>query len=150
MVSPVQLNGSQNVYFRSGEDLINSPGAFQQQAAPEIPADSVELSTKAEKKGSVGKTIAATVGSVLVLAGALWGLFKWKGNTWITKNPEGIMAKIKNWLAKPGEWLDKQGKNLVEKVRGTKKPEGEVKTEGTAPVTEAPAAAESEAAAVHE
>ena len=23
------------------------------------------------------------------------------------------MAKIKNWLAKPGEWLDKQGKNLV-------------------------------------
>lgn len=130
MVSPVQLNGNQKVYFRGGEDLINSPGAFQQQTAPEIPNDSVELSTKSEKKGSVGKFIGGLIGTVAATALALWGLFKGKGDKWLVKNPEGTVAKIKKWAVTPGEWLDRNVKSLYHRIRGNRvegeapKPEG--------------------------
>ena len=117
MVNPVQLNGSQNVYFRANEDLINSPGAFQQ-PAPEIPADSVELSGK--KKGGFGRFIGKLLLTVAVASAALWGLFKGKGEKWIVENPKGLMAKIKKWSVTPGEWIDRNAKNLINKIKNRK------------------------------
>ena len=121
MVSPVQFT-NQKVYFRGeNEDLINSPGAFQQpEAVPETPADEVVLSTKpeAEKKGGVGKSIAKTIGGIVVLAGALLGLYKWKGvhGDWLNKEAATTGAKIKNALVKPGEWIDNALKSIGKKL----------------------------------
>lgn len=140
MVSPVQFSNNSQVYFRANDDLISSPGSYQQQAVPETPADEVVLSTQEEspkKKGSIGKTIAYVVGGLVVTAGALFGLFKWKGDKWLNPAAEGTMGKLKNYLVKPGEWLDKQGKALLEKCGIGKKPTKPA-TDGSATPTAEP------------
>ena len=127
MVSPVQFNNSQRVYFRgSDEDLINAPGAFEQQATPETQEDEFVSSAQpeVEEKSSVGKKIAKFVGGLIVAAAALFTAYKWKGDTWLNKEAQGTTAKIKNWLMKPGEWMEKTFKNLKTKLGIGKKVEG--------------------------
>ena len=120
MLGPVQFTNNSKVYFRGeNEDLINSPGAFQQAApAQEEVKDEVVLSNKpdAEEKSGIGKTIAKTIGTVVVIAGALFGLFKWKGAKWLNPEASTKLDKFKNYAVKPGEWLDKTFKNIGKKL----------------------------------
>lgn len=120
MLGPVQFTNNSKVYFRGeNEDLINSPGAFQQAApAKEEAADEVVLSNKpdAEEKSGIGKTIAKAIGGVVVLAGALFGLFKWKGAKWLNPEAATNLDKFKNYAVKPGEWLDNAFKSIGKKL----------------------------------
>ena len=138
MVSPVQFNNSQRVYFRANEDLINAPGAFEQPTVPETQEDEVVLSTQtdAKEKSSVGKTIAKVAGGVLVAAAALFGAYKWKGDTWLNKEATGTTAKIKNWLMKPGEYMEKGFKRIKNALGFGKDAKGTSKAEGETPKAE--------------
>ena len=141
MVSPVQFNNSQRVYFRgSDEDLINAPGAFEQQATPETQEDEFVSSAQpeVEEKSSVGKKIAKFVGGLIVAAAALFTAYKWKGDTWLNKEAQGTTAKIKNWLMKPGEWMENTFKSLKTKLGFGKKVEGK-DTKPAETTTETPA-----------
>lgn len=118
MVSPVQYSNNRQVYFRANDDLISSPGAFQQTNVPETPADEVIISSneaEPKKKGGIAKTIFGVLGTAVVVAGALFGLTKWKGEKWLNPKAEKFVDKLKNWAVKPGEWLEKQGKALLKK-----------------------------------
>lgn len=130
MVSPVQFTNNQRVFFRGeNDDLINAKGEFQQAAVPETPADEVVLSsqeTPEKKKGGFGKTLLKSIGALVVTAGALFGLFKWKGAKWLNPAAEGKMDKFKHYLVKPGEWMETKGKALLEKCGiGKAKPQSE-------------------------
>ena len=109
MVSSVQMYNGSQVNFRAKEDIINSPGKFSA-SINEPQKDIVELSSHSDapekKKRSIGKTIAKLIGGVLVLGAAAWGIYYSKGAKWINKNAATNAEKIKNILAKPGEWID--------------------------------------------
>ena len=109
MVSSVQMYNGSQVNFRAKEDIINSPGKFSA-SINEPQKDIVELSSRSDaqekKKRSIGKTIAKLIGGVLVLGAAAWGIYYSKGAKWINKNAATNAEKIKNILAKPGEWID--------------------------------------------
>ena len=154
MVSPIQLADSSKVYFKGSEDLFSSPGKFsvpEEKAAQESPAeDVVEFSqtNESESKGksSVGKAILGTISGVILLTASAWGLFKWKGEKWINKEASSTGAKIKNALAKPGEWIDE---NIVKKIsnkfrnKTSEEPDvnsGKPNPETKAPETETPEA----------
>ena len=150
MVSPVQFNNNSNVYFRGEkEDLINAPGAFEQQAVPETPADEFVSGEQpeVEEKSSVGSKIAKVVGGLLVAAAALFTAYKWKGDTWLNKEAKGTTAKIKNWLMKPGEYMEK-GFKKIKKALGFGK--DKVKAEEGKAVTEESKAVAEEGKAVTE
>jgi hypothetical protein len=157
MVSPVQFTNSPRIHFKGNEDLINAPGAFEQpaQAVPETPSDEIVLSNKpdAEKKGGIGKTIAKAIGGIVVLAGALFGLYKWKGvhGDWLNKEAQTTGAKIKNALVKPGEWLDNTFKSIGKKLglggsKATEAAAGDAAATGAKAGEEAVAGAETAAA----
>ena len=122
MVSSVQMYNGSQVSFRAKEDIINSPGKFSASVnAPQ--KDVVELSSQdidapEKKKRSIGKTIAKLVGGVLVLGAAAWGIYYSKGAKWINKNAVTTTEKVKNILAKPGEWIDE---NIIKKFHSGNK-----------------------------
>lgn len=111
-LSPISFSNPR-VSFR-GEtdnkaDIIGAPGKY---SAPADEPDKVDISPenkvadKAEKKGSVLKTIGKVVGGLVVLAGASFGLYKWKGDKWLLPEAKGFLAGVKKALIKPGEFLD--------------------------------------------
>ena len=103
---------------------------YTQQPIPEEKSDEFVSSAPVEEKsGGIGKKIAKFIGGVLVLSAAAFGLYKWKGanGTWLNKDAEGIVAKMKNWAVKPGEWIDKNiVKNLSEQFGKLRKKGAEV------------------------
>ncbi len=109
MVNPVQLNNNTGINFRGEENIFSAPSQFSVPPAAQPEADVVELSTKApeEKSGGIGKTILKAVGGLLLLTVAAWGIYKGKGEKWINDKATTNTDKVKNILAKPGEWLDK-------------------------------------------
>ena len=120
MVSPVSFNTNSSVNFRGDfEDLINSPGAYTQQAIPAQEADAF-VSGQGKKKKSFGRKMLGLIGKLAIVGAAAFGLYKWKGGAWLNKSAEGFMPKLKNILVKPGELVDKyivKGcKNLIQKL----------------------------------
>jgi len=112
-LSPVSLV-SPKVSFRgeNGDkaDIIGAPGRYS--AAPEE-GDKVEISSEAAaneepKKSSLWKNIGKGAVAVVVLLGASFGMFKWKGDKWLMPEAKGWMAGIKKAIVKPGEWIDKK------------------------------------------
>ncbi len=101
------INAVSNVSFRGEtnadwQKLIESEGPYTQAPAQTKP-DSVELSTKTEKKGKAGKIIGGTLAAVVVAGLALFGLAR--GNILkINKEAKG-MEKLGSKLAEAGEWI---------------------------------------------
>ena len=113
MVNPVSFSNPK-VYFRGGAeapaaDIIGAQGKFN--AGADKP-DTLDISADAkanndgEKKSSVMKTIGKIVGGLVVLAGASFGMFKWKGDKWLAPEAKGFFAAIKKAIVKPGEFID--------------------------------------------
>ena len=129
MVSPVSFNPSSNVNFRGDnfENLVNSPGAYARPAADQ-PDEFVSANGK--KKKGFGRKLFGFIGKLAIVAAAAFGLYKWKGATWLNKEAQGFGPKLKNALAKPGEWVDKyvvqKFKTLIQKI-GKKGVEGSEK-----------------------
>lgn len=116
MISPISMN-SPGVSFRASD--LSAPGKFSS-AAAEAGDDKFELSAEAvadkPKKGGVLKTIGKIVGGAAVLLGASFGLFKAKGDKWLAGEAQGVMAGLKKWLVKPGEFVNNKMVNpIIEK-----------------------------------
>ena len=121
-LSPISFS-SPKVYFRGEGIDISAPGKF---AAAEPEGDKVEISKEAEaladepKKSSIGKTIGKIAGAIVVLLGASYGMFKWKGDKWLLPEAKGFFAWCKKAIVKPGQFIDDK---IISKIanRGSKK-----------------------------
>lgn len=105
------INSVSNVSFRGEtasdwQTLIESEGQYTQKPTAPAKPDTVEFSTKKEKKGGAGKTIGGIVAGVVVAGLALFGLSR--GNILkIDKEAKGL-KKVGSWLAEAGEWIGKK------------------------------------------
>lgn len=105
------INSVSNVSFRGEtasdwQTLIESEGQYTQKPTAPARPDTVELSTKKEKKGGAGKTIGGIVAGVVIAGLALFGLSR--GNILkIDKEAKGL-KKVGSWLAEAGEWIGKK------------------------------------------
>jgi len=107
---------SPNVYFRGEGVDINAPGKYSS-APAENEGDKLDLSEEAKankpKKGGVLKTIGKIIGGAVVLAGASFGMFKWKGDKWLAGEAKGFMGGLKKWLVKPGQFINEKMINPI-------------------------------------
>lgn len=104
-LSPVSMNNCQKVYFRANDGETKASAA---QYAPDAPEeDKVELSTSSGKKSAL-KIAGGTLATLVTLAAASYGGFKWKGAKWLQNSETGMMATIKKWVVKPGEFIEEK------------------------------------------
>lgn len=130
MVSPISFN-SPKVYFRGEADNANAANIIGAQGKFTTSADkpdSVELKNDVnadladdDKKSSPLKTIGKIVGGLVVLLGASFGVYKWKGNKWLNPEAKGFMATIKKAIVKPGEFIDNK---MIKPIAGKFKRQG--------------------------
>lgn len=104
-VSNVNFKGIDN-----SQDFINKPGAFS--ATPDIPNDSVELSTKEDKKSNTG--VKVLIGTLIAGLAAFAGLgYAVKSGKLVKAEipTEGMFAKawahVKNAGVTVGKWAEK-------------------------------------------
>lgn len=103
------ISSVSNVSFRGDttavdwQNLIESEGQYTQKPAPAAKPDSVDLSTKTEKKSKTGKIIGGTIAGVIVAGLALFGLSR--GNILKIDNNAKGFGKIGSKLAEAGEWI---------------------------------------------
>ena len=120
MVNPVSFSPNSNVNFRGDnfEELVNSPGAYARPVGDAQPDEFV--SSNGKKKKGFGRKLLGFIGKLAVVAAAAFGLYKWKGASWLNKEATGFGPKLKNILVKPGEWVDKyvvqNCKKLISKI----------------------------------
>lgn len=100
-LSPVSMNNCQKVCFRANDGEAKPASS---QSMPDVPAeeDKVEISGKQRALKVAGGTLAGLV----TLAAASYGGFKWKGAKWLQNSETGMMATIKKWVVKPGEFIE--------------------------------------------
>lgn len=102
-LSPVSMNNCQKVYFKANDGETKASAS---QYAPDAPEeDTVELSTSSGKKNAL-KIAGGTLAGLVTLAAASYGGFKWKGAKWLQNSETGMMATIKKWVVKPGEFIE--------------------------------------------
>ena len=127
MASLLTVNSNPNVYYKAPQNTAldeNSSVAEQTTTIQknnstdsfvhETSSNEVGLNTKSdtEEKDSIGKIFAKVIGGVVIVTAALFTAYKWKGDKWLNPETQGFRAKAKNWLMKPGEWMEKTYKNL--------------------------------------
>lgn len=133
MASLLTVNSNPNVYYKAPQNTtLNEKSSVAEQTTtiPENNSNDSFSSNEAgintesdiEEKDSIGKKFVRFIGGVVIVAAALFTAYKWKGDKWLNPEAQGFGAKIKNWLMKPGEYMEK-GFN---KLRG----KGNAKTEG--------------------
>lgn len=111
-LSPISFS-SPRVSFR-GEtenkaDIFGAPGKFAAaEEGDKVDIKKEDLVADEPKKNNVLKTIGKVLGGVVVLLGASFGLYKWKGDKWLLPEAKGFMAGIKKALVKPGEFIDQK------------------------------------------
>lgn len=118
-LSPISFSNPR-VSFR-GEtenkaDIFGAPGKFAAtEEGDKVDITKDNLVADEPKKGGALKTIGKVLGGVVVLLGASFGLYKWKGDKWLLPEAKGFMAGIKKALVKPGEFIDQK---LISKLSG--------------------------------
>ena len=102
-LSPVSMNNCQKVYFKANDGETKASASQYAPNAPE--EDTVELSTSSGKKSAL-KIAGGALAGLVTLAAASYGGFKWKGAKWLQGSETGIMATIKKYAVKPGEFIE--------------------------------------------
>ena len=134
MASLLTLNSNPNVYYKAPQNTtLNKKSSVAEQTTtiPENNSNDSFSSNKAgintesdiEEKDSIGKKFVRFIGGVVIVAAALFTAYKWKGDKWLNPEAQGFGAKIKNWLMKPGEYMEKGFNKL--RGKGKAKSEGE-------------------------
>ena len=138
MVSLLKVTNNPNIQYKTPENTTTNNSSPVSDTVPAVQenistsnyvsvptVDEVVLGAQPKVKGKSGggNTIAKSVGGLLVATTALVCAYKWKGDKWLNKEAYTTGDKIKNWLMKPGEWMEKGFNKL--RGKGKVKPEGE-------------------------